>query len=998
MTTPSPEEKRNAAEDAPQAECSSTRAALRATVVGMIPGSSDEVQVTDQINTVLDSIVPPLPPRGGEEGGAESGQSLSLDGTDSPPEFILRSRIGTGGQGEVWDAMQTSLDREVAIKLVRAAADENAEPFLHEAWTVATLDHPNIVPVYELSQTQILGNTCHLLAMKLLRGDSWEAHLERERGVEDFNLDDFLSRHLKILSSVCHALAYAHSKKIVHLDLKPSQVVLGDFGEVYLLDWGLAMSVDDKAPQISSGSQPKFRTKDSTSSPGGTPAYMAPEQALGHTEGLGYHTDIYLLGAILFEIIAGCPPHLSSTVSSAYSRAKQNMINPVPDHCPPDLRLLILSSLSTDPTERPQSVEDFRHTIQEFLGGSSRKRESEEITTEVRAQMDEVKVTSRYEELGEADRRLTRALTLWPGNGEAGELRQTVVRRWTQVALEADDLRLARTILPEIEAEEERERLKAEISTARMNRQRVNRQRRHLSIISGIFFIALIAFGAKYSFDQKVARVRLQDERDRAELSRQQAEGLVNFLIDDMYRGLEPLGRLDLLEQVAGESMDYFESIPAESSDLQAMQQRSLALRNIAEVLRAQGELGEARHAYDAAIATARSLSENDDSPQLKMLLADNLAALSRYLYHQRDLEEAYRIEDEALSIRQAMSTALPDDVDRRDKVAASLNQLGVIRWRQGEPSDAHEYLIKSELIRQKLLDGDPQNEALMGSLSWTLGTMGVILIDQGDLVGALDVVERTLFYRRKLLANEPDNATWKARLAWSLGSLGELQLYMGDPQASLETHRQALALLKGLHEGDPTNNSLPNELAWSHEHAGQALDALGRHDEALGEYERALSLRELTLAQSPDDIHTLEEKAWNLYRVANSEFLADNVELANVHLATALEIAQRLHERSPTNVNQAASLAWMKLLQGRVERREGNHSQASFYFGEALEYITPVTDGSGRVEYCAAHVAALYFSGKTEAAETLHRDLRERGFREPEFVAMLASLGVVSE
>jgi serine/threonine protein kinase len=160
--------------------------------------------------------------------------------------FRLIRRIGRGGMGEVWEAVQVSLNRAVAVKRVVThgkASDSTAartRDFMMEALVSARLEHPNIVPVHDLGRDEA---GAPLLAMKLVKGASWETRIREE--FETLPPEQFLSRHIPTLIAVAQAVAFAHSRGVVHRDIKPSQVMLGDYGEVLLMDWGLAVVLDD---------------------------------------------------------------------------------------------------------------------------------------------------------------------------------------------------------------------------------------------------------------------------------------------------------------------------------------------------------------------------------------------------------------------------------------------------------------------------------------------------------------------------------------------------------------------------------------------------------------------------------------------------------------------------------------------------------------------------------------------------------------------------------
>ena len=194
--------------------------------------------------------------------------------------------------GEVYATRQVGLERLVALKRLSESGSKRlhgAADFITEAVVTASLDHPNILPVHELGLDE---NGRPFYTMKRVKGLPWS-----ERMPELSNQEN-----LEILLKVCDAMAYAHNQGVLHRDIKPGNVMLGDYGEVLLMDWGLAAAV----PEHEGSLAPKLPPK---SAIGGTPAYLSPEMALGQGELINICSDVYLLGAILFEIVNGEPPH-----------------------------------------------------------------------------------------------------------------------------------------------------------------------------------------------------------------------------------------------------------------------------------------------------------------------------------------------------------------------------------------------------------------------------------------------------------------------------------------------------------------------------------------------------------------------------------------------------------------------------------------------------------------------------------------------------------------
>ncbi|HEV3081218.1 MAG TPA: serine/threonine-protein kinase, partial [Gemmataceae bacterium] len=216
--------------------------------------------------------------------------------------YSLTRLYGEGGLGKVWVARDNDLGRDVALKEIKpeqAQHPEACQRFLREAQVTGQLEHPNIVPVYELARRS--EDQQPFYCMRLVRGQTLReaiaAYHEREKEGKSEPLE--LRRLLGAFVNVCQAIGYAHARGVVHRDLKPANVVLGAFGEVVVLDWGLARLVDEQAPEeVAVHVNPPAATAATVAGQQvGTPAYMAPEQAEGRLDQIDGRTDVYGLGA-----------------------------------------------------------------------------------------------------------------------------------------------------------------------------------------------------------------------------------------------------------------------------------------------------------------------------------------------------------------------------------------------------------------------------------------------------------------------------------------------------------------------------------------------------------------------------------------------------------------------------------------------------------------------------------------------------------------------------
>ena len=232
-----------------------------------------------------------------------------------------------GGIGQVWLARDKQINREVAIKTLRPELLKHGRVrsrFLQEAQITGQLEHPGIVPIYELIAAPQSGSPFY--SMRFVRGRtlvqaSRDHHLKRQAGEEEpLGLVSLLSAFV----AVCNTVAYAHSRGVVHRDLKGENVLLGDFGEVFVLDWGVAKVLGAREEGASTGMEGRYLTADAGRTVQGdvvgTPAYMAPEQAEGRLDLVDSRTDIYGLGAILYEILTGQPPFVGSSTVEFWKR------------------------------------------------------------------------------------------------------------------------------------------------------------------------------------------------------------------------------------------------------------------------------------------------------------------------------------------------------------------------------------------------------------------------------------------------------------------------------------------------------------------------------------------------------------------------------------------------------------------------------------------------------------------------------------------------------
>ena len=271
--------------------------------------------------------------------------------------LALGDTIGEGGMGIVRSATQRSLGRRVAVKTLKAnvKSDQATLRLLREAWVTGGLEHPNIVPIYDLGLSD---DGSPIIVMKHIEGAEWSSLIRDAAAMrERLGENDLLEHNLRILIGICNAVSLAHDKGILHRDLKPENVMIGSFGEAYLVDWGIAVSLrDDPTGRLPLASEAKEIA--------GTPCYMAPEM-MGAVGALSERTDVYLLGAMLHEVLTGDAPHrgtFKQIVASILLSTFQYGAD-----VPPELGHIAKKAMSREPGDRYASAADLKIELEWYL-------------------------------------------------------------------------------------------------------------------------------------------------------------------------------------------------------------------------------------------------------------------------------------------------------------------------------------------------------------------------------------------------------------------------------------------------------------------------------------------------------------------------------------------------------------------------------------------------------------------------------------------------------
>lgn len=279
-------------------------------------------------------------------------------------------QIGQGGMGAVLRVLEGNLCRRVAKKVILGEANSSAiKRFVTEARITGQLEHPNIVPVHEFARDEY-GQL--YFTMKMIEGKSLENVLDE---VAERNESYSLFSLLQIFMKICDAISFAHSKHVIHRDLKPDNVMIGKFGEVLVVDWGLAKRLDqeDADETMTIGSE-GYAGRTLEGDVIGTPSYMPPEQAEGEIDGIDERSDIFALGAILYKILTFEPPYSGTMIYNILAKAiRGEFVSPIekaPENfIPPEVESICMKAMALKKRDRYQQVSDLVEDVQSHLDG-----------------------------------------------------------------------------------------------------------------------------------------------------------------------------------------------------------------------------------------------------------------------------------------------------------------------------------------------------------------------------------------------------------------------------------------------------------------------------------------------------------------------------------------------------------------------------------------------------------------------------------------------------
>ncbi len=773
------------------------------------------------------------PPKGFAEIGFEERLStVIVTRGDSPGAFKILEAIGFGGMGEVRSARQESLHRVVALKQLREqiANDPQARHrFVAEALVTGDLDHPNIVPVYELAKTE-QGEPFY--AMKLIRGVAWIDVIDSKTTEEN----------LEILTRVCDAVAFAHSRGVLHRDLKPHNVMLGEYGEVLLVDWGLGVSMvpGGKAPTL---------TYDNALA--GTASYMAPEMAAGDPSQIGIQTDVYLLGAILFRIVTGQPPHPGDTVTECLVAAFENRL-PVVDGAS-DLADIARTACATSPGDRFRDVRSFQDALRDAASHAQSRR----LGDRAREMLCEAEDSQCYQTYQRAQFGFEEALALWEGNNDALVGFEENRRSFAEAALANEDLDLAASLVPK--GETAWSAFADRVDQLRRRRDARRNRIRFLSRLAALLTatILLVLGIAVVLVSREKNRVVLAEARasEQRNLALQALDTLV-FSVNDSLEGrpaMEGLRKAILDEAIAG----LTSIAEAQSSDPLVDRRLGIAHQSMARIFQAARRNAEARDHQERAVSVFERLRSGERTETADHDLAVALQLLGEIVsnYRMGDLEAARVHYQRALKITddREQDGVLSEDV--RVLRATLLGDLGDLAFDLGEIENSRALYGQFMAEVRSLTEVEKPTLESRELYSSALTRLADLYLRQDDNSQGYATYERALDVALDLVAEDSNSAHYKRLVGLAEFNLADTARKAGRLDVSASHHERAREIQTRLVNADASNGAFRRDLLVTVWGMGELTRDQGRSAEALALYEEALRVAEDLLKLNPDNL-----------------------------------------------------------------------------------------------------------------------------------------------
>jgi tetratricopeptide (TPR) repeat protein len=526
-------------------------------------------------------------------------------------------------------------------------------------------------------------------------------------------------------------------------------------------------------------------------------------------------------------------------------------------------------------------------------------------------------------------------------------------------------------------------------------RDRPKRRRRRLVIAAAILLLALA--GVKYARDLQRERLLALEARDEALQRRGQAEQLISFMLVDLRDKLKQLGRLEILDDVGNQAMDYFESVDDDLLTEDELFRYTMALRQIGEVRIAQGSLEQALTAFEESRVKAEHLAErNPLRSQWQKGMGEAHFWVGLVQWQRGDLDGALEQFRTYKKISENLAAREPESDEWQLELGYGHTNIGSVLEAQGDLARAVDEYRAALEIKQALVQRDPGDAARQRSLSVTHEDLGQLLASQGKLDAAEGHHRRSVEIHRALVERDPDNVERLKDLGVSLHLLGAFLEDKGDLDSALEQFRADLDIARRISEQDPTNFKSKREFAFSLSKVG-SLMVRSDPDGALRHLRQAGDILSDIVEQDPTNTQWQRDLAQVNFRVAEALERRGDLDRARRFTGRMRDAMEALLDKFPNDRDAGRWLSEAHLLEGEILQRQGREGQARSEWSRSLEIIEPLASESDDTAFLDVWARVLLRLDRIREAEPIVRKLHEAGYKDRTFLDLCRQKGVAT-
>lgn len=788
--------------------------------------------------------------------------------------YTVGPLIAEGGLGRVSQARDHELGRTVAFKQVKdrfATDPDSLRRFLFEAEVTGQLEHPGIVPVHSLGCD---ARRRPFYAMRMIGGESLQAAIRNwhgesgggpAKGGPASSTPDSLGfrKLLRHMVAVCHAIDYAHSRQVIHRDLKPANIMIGEFGETFVVDWGLARRMDRTVDELAGASEAGEESAEHTSTGQvlGTPAWMAPEQAAGDQAAIGPRSDIYALGAMLYFLLTGQRPFSATDTESLLSQIRGGQFEPpraIRSHVPAALNAICLKAMALRPGDRYGSAHELADDLERWLADEPVSAWREPLSTRTRRWIKRHRVLAgavvatlltALAGLGlilmlqrESNRRLQRA------NADERAARNLAERQFDLArsavsqfhnevttdfllgqaefaGLRASLLAAPREFYRQLLSRQESvvEPTPDQLDDVLQSRISLGRLAEDLNDLPA----ALDEYDASTGLARRLVALRVGAEKIPA------AECAARLSVS---RGLllSKLGRVEeaikVYQQAAGEFRNLLEGQP-DHFGWELLLARSETGRAVAEG--SLGRSGEARAAFAEAIRLFEGLLKRKDDPEVRKYLGQCYTNLGTVLENAGDRPGAIAAYEMSLELVKSQVAGPSADSEQLFDIAAATSNLAESLRADGQDQRSMTLHRQAERDFQTLVRMAPNVARFQAALAATLNNEGLLFAGMKDYPAAQRAYEESLAIKTRMAEAAPEAVDLAISLGGGCINFGGFFVRIEDFENAMTWYTRGIDVLTDLLKRHPDAARARLFLANGYTNRGRAWWLQEKHAEA---------------------------------------------------------------------------------------------------------------------------------------------------------------------